>query len=216
MIKLGGGRGGLGSDSCSFLSSLNSGSAWKSEPSVPGVGTCMSGVQPPSSWGISSKYFTMVPILEGYISFLGLRRPPSFHEDLTPLRVVLFSFRGDLTSSRVGLCSFRGHLTSSRMGLCSFRGDHTSSRVGLFSFRGDLTSSRVGLFSFRGDLTSSRVGLCSFRGYLTSSRVGLFSFRGDLTSSRVGLCSLSLTLLVFSVSDIKYRSLLHLLFWEEL
>ena len=106
----------------------------------------MSGVQPPSSWGLSSKYFTMVPILGGYISFLGLRLPPSFHEDLTPFRVVLFSFRRDLTSSRVGLCSFRG----------------------------------------------------------------------DLTSSRVGLCSLSLTWLVFSVSGIKYRFLLHLLFWVEL
>ena len=79
----------------------------------------MSGVQPPSSWGISSKYFTMVPILGGYTSFLGLLRPPSFHEDLTPFRVVLFSFRGDLTSSRVGLCSFRGHLTSSRMNYIS-------------------------------------------------------------------------------------------------
>ena len=130
----------------------------------------MSGVQPPSRWGISSKYFNMVPILGGH-SFLALRHPPSFHgrlysfnEDLTPFRVVLFSFRGDLTSSRVGLCSFRGDLTSSKVALCSFRGDLTSSRVGLCSFRGDLTSSRVGLSSFRGDLTSSRVGLFSFRG----------------------------------------------------
>ena len=180
LIKLGGGRGGLGSDSCSSLSSLNSGSVWKSVLSVAGVGTCMSGVQPPSSWGISSKYFNMVPILGGH-SFLALRHPPSFHgrlysfnEDLTPFRVGLSSFRGDLTSSRVGLFSFRGDLTSSRVGLCSFRG--TSHSLGWVSAPSGETSLHPGSVSAPSGGISLHPGWVSAPSGGTSHHLGWVSF----------------------------------------